>query len=205
MIVSGCQLNGNGMSTFDQKHQIILEHEKRFADHLALKVLDKPKLSVWMILIPIIFVHYFYRIQKFNSGRNAFAEKYIIVRKRALDEALAVIRTERTPDIEGLARLSKLPEAVHGPNLKMVDLLVSHYSDLMRSDGDTIESLVRSAYKTRSNYLLFVNQLNQTEKTLNSALKPHLADSVEGVEEIISAMEIYSERFRRNYAETVFP
>ena len=193
------------MSTVDQKHQIILEHEKRFADLLALRVLDKPKLSVWMILIPIIFIHYFYRIQKFNSGRNAFAENYIILRKRALDEALVVIRTEKAPDIEGLARLSKLPETVHKPNLKMLDLLVSHYTDLMQSDGDTIESLVRSAYKTRTNYLLFINQLNQIERTLNSTLKPHLADSLEGVDEIISAMEIYSERLRRSHAATVFP
>lgn len=193
------------MSTVDQKHQIILEHEKRFADLLALRVLEKPKLSVWMILIPIIFVHYFHRIQKFNTGRNAFAENYMIVRKRALDEALDVIRTEKSPDIEGLARLSKLPEAVHGSNLKMLDILVSHYTDLMRSDGDTIESLFRSAYKSRTNYLLFVNQLNQIERTLNSALKPHLADSVEEVDEIISAMEMHSERLRRNHAETVFP
>lgn len=193
------------MSTVDQKHQIILEHEKRFADFLALQVLEKPKLSVWMILIPIIFVHYFHRIQKFNSGRSAFAENYMIVRKRALDEALDVIQTERTPDIHGLARLSTLPESVHGPNLKMLDLLVSHYTDLMRSDGDTMESLVRSFYKTRTNYLLFVNQLTQTERALNSVLKPHLADSVEGVDEIISAMEIYSEKLRRNHAETVFP
>jgi len=193
------------MSTVDQKHQIILEHEKRFADHLALQVLEKPKLSVWMILIPIIFVHYFHRMQKFSSGRKAFAENYMIVRKRALDEALEVIRTERTPDIKGLVKLSKLPEVVHESNLKMIDLLVLHYTDLIRSDGDTMESLVRSAYKTRTNYLLFVNQLNQIEKALNSALKPHLADSLEGVDEIISAMEIYSERLRRSHAETVFP
>ena len=192
------------MCTVDQKHQIILEHEKRFADHLALKVLEKPKLSVWMILIPIIFVHYFHRIQKFNSGRSAFAENYMIVRKRALDEALEVIQTERTPDIEGLAKLSNLPESVNGPHLKMLDLLVSHYTDLMRSDGDTMESLVRSLYKTRTNYLLFVNQLNQTERTLNSVLKPRLAGSVEGVDEIISAMEIHSEKFRRQSCRDSF-
>jgi len=193
------------MSTVDQKHQTILEHEERFADLLALRVLEKPKLNVWMILIPIIFVHYFYRMQKFNSGRTAFAEKYMIVRKQALDEAREVVRTEKPPDIERLAGLSKLPEPVHGPNLKMLDLLVSHYTDLLRSDGDTIESLVQAVYKTRSNYLLFVNQLNQIEKMFNSALKPLLTDSVEAVDEIIRAMEIHSEKLRRNHVETVFP
>jgi hypothetical protein len=193
------------MRTIDQKHQIILEYEKLFADHLALRVLEKPKLSVWMILIPIIFLHYFHRIQKFNSGRNAFAERYLSVRKRALDEAVDVIQTEKTPDIKGLARLSQLPEDVHEPNLKMFELLVSHYTDLMRSDGDTIESLVRSFYKTRTNYLLFVNQLNRVERKLNASLKPHLAESVEGIDEIVGRMESCSERLRRNHAETVFP
>ena len=193
------------MRSVDQKYQIIFEHEERFADQLALQVLDKPKLNVWMILIPIIFVHYFYRMQKFNSGRNAFAQNYMIIRKRALEEALAVIRTHKTPDIEGLSRLSKLPESAEEPNRNMLGLLVSHYTDLIRSDGDTIESLIQSAYKTRTNYLLFVNQLNQAEKKLNSALKPHLSGSVEGIDEIISAMEKHSQRLRRNYAESVFP
>jgi len=193
------------MSTVDQKHQIILEYEKMFADHLALKVLEKPKLSVWMILIPIIFVHYFHRIQKFNSGRNAFAENYMIARKRALDEALAVIQTQKTADIKWLAGLSKLPEDVHEPNQKLFELLVSHYADLMRVEGDTIESLVQSTYRNRTNYLLFINQLNQIERNLNVALKPHLTDSVDGVDEIVGKMEIYSEKLRRNHAETVFP
>ncbi|MDF1593104.1 MAG: NF038143 family protein [Desulfobacterales bacterium] len=193
------------MSTVDQKHQIILAHEKNFADYLALRVLEKPKLSVWMILIPIIFVHYFHRIQKFNSGRSAFAENYMILRERAMDEALDVIQTGRTPDIDGLAMLSTLTEAVHRPNLKMLELLVSHYTDLMRSEGDTMESLVRSFYKTRTNYLLFVNQLNQTERALNAVLKPHLTESVERIDEIISAMETNSEKIRRYHAETVFP
>lgn len=192
------------MDAVDQKHQIIWEHEKKFADLLALQVLDRPKLSVWMILIPIIFVHYFYRIQKFNNGRNAFAGNYLVDRKQALDEALEVIRTEKTPDIERLSRLSKLPESANEPHQKMLELLVAHYTDLLRSNGDTFESLVRSSYKTRTNYLLFSNQLNQVERTLNSALKPHLSDSLEGVDEIIRAIERSSETLRRNHAETVF-
>lgn len=193
------------MGSVDQKYQIILEHEERFADRLALKVLDRPKLSVWMVLIPIIFVHYFYRMQKFNSGRNAFAGNYMIVRKRALDEAFDVTRTCKDPDIERLARQSKLPEDLYEPNRKMLTILVSHYKDLMQCDGNSMESLIRSSYKTRTNYLLFVNQLNQIERTLNSALKPHLSNSVEGVDEIISAIERHSEKLRRDHAEKVFP
>lgn len=193
------------MSTAEQKHQIVLEHEEGFADRLALQVLDKPKLSVWMILIPIIFVHYFYRIQKFNSGRNAFAQNYMVLRKRALAEALAAVHSDNAPDIEGLSRMSKLPDSAEKPNRVLLQHLVSHYMDLIRSAGDTMESLVRSAYKTRTNYLLFINQLSQAERTLNSALKPHLAETVQGIEDIIAAMEQHSEKLRRNHAAMVFP
>jgi len=193
------------MNILDQKHRIILEYEKSFADFLALQVLDRPRLSVWMILIPVIFVHYFYRIQKFNVGRNAFAENYLSVRRRALDGAVQIIRTGKSPDIEWLAGQSKLPQAVYEPNKEMLDFLLMHYADLMRSDGDSFESLVRSNYKTRSNYLLALNQMNRLEKTLNAALTPHLENSMEGVHEIIRAMEIHSERLRRKHAELVFP
>ncbi|MEW6673337.1 MAG: NF038143 family protein [Thermodesulfobacteriota bacterium] len=193
------------MDPVGQKHQIILEHEQKFADRLALQVLDRPKLNVWMILIPIIFVHYFYRMQRFNSGRIAFAENFMIIRKRALDEALDAVQNEKSAKVDRSAWLLKLPEALHGPNLKMLELLVSHYTDLMRSEGESIEALIRSAYQTRIQYLLFVNELNQAEKVLNSALKPYLATSLERVDDIISAMETASEKLRRNHAETVFP
>lgn len=193
------------MRLLDEKHAIILEHERRFADLLALQVLEKPKLSVWMILIPIIFVHYFYRMQKFNSGRNAFADNYLTVRKRALDGARATLQTEAPPDVHALSGIAHLPQPVQAPHVKLLDLLISHYIDLMRSEGGTIESLIRSAYKTRANYLLFVNQLNQAEKTLNSALQPHLAESLERVDDIIAAMEQHSARLRRIHVDTVFP
>jgi hypothetical protein len=193
------------MTSFSEKHVIILENEKRFADALAVLVLDKPKLSVWMILIPIIFVYYFYRLQKFSNGRTAFAENYMISRKRALNEALAVIQTGKEPDIDKLVKLSSLPEDVRKQNAALLALLVSHYTDLLRSDGDNFESLVQSAYRSRTNYLLFNNQLNQVEKTLNSTLMPHLDGTLEGVNDIVSAIERHSEKLRRDHAEAIFP
>jgi hypothetical protein len=193
------------MISIEEKHLLILENEKRFADTLALRVLDKPQLSVWMILIPIIFVHYFYRMQKFSTGRKEFADHYMIGRKRALNEALAVIRTGKNPDIDSMAKLSTMPLEVRQQNTQLLALLVSHYIDLMRSEGDNFDSLIRCSYKTRTNYLLFINQLNQIEKALNSALKPHLTNTLEEICDIIDAIEMHSERLRRKHAEAVFP
>lgn len=193
------------MTSFEDKHLLILENEMKFADTLALQVLDRPNLSVWMILIPIIFVHYFYRVQKFSSGRRAFAENYLISRKRALSESLAALQTGRSPDIDALANVSAMPLEVREHNAKLLRLLVSHYMDLMRSSGEDFDTLIRSAYKNRTNYLLFIHQLNQNEKALNTALKPHLSNRLEDITGIIHKIETHSEKLRRSHAESVFP
>jgi hypothetical protein len=193
------------MNALEKNASLVLAQEERFADALALHVLDRPKLSVWMILIPIIFVYFFYRYQKFSDGRKAFSQNYLINRKRALNEALRVIEDGKEPDIDGLARKSDLPEKVHKRNADVLAILVDHFIGLLRSEGETFNTLVRSAYQNRTNYLLFINQLNQAEKILNAALEPHLAATTENIIEVIRLIEVHSEKLRRKSAEEIFP
>ena len=47
------------MNALETKSHIIEEQERRFAYLLASRVIQKPKLSIWMILVPIIFVYFF--------------------------------------------------------------------------------------------------------------------------------------------------
>jgi hypothetical protein len=192
------------MTTPNEKRTFILEHEEKFADALAVKVIDKPRLSLWMILIPIIFVYYFYQFQRFRTGREAFAENYMISRKRALDESLAVVETGREPDIQRLIRMSTLPEDTHEQYREFLSVLIEHYTELLRSKGEDFESLVRSAYRNRTNFLLFLNRLNQAEKILNTALKTHLSKTAEGIDEVVETIQTYSEKLRRNNAEKIF-
>jgi hypothetical protein len=63
---------------------------------------------------------------------------------------------------------------------------------------------VQSAYIKRSNYLLFINQLNNAEKKFNAALKPQLETTIDDVNDIVCAIEWYSEKIRRNDAEEIF-
>ena len=49
------------MPEYEEKAKMILDHEEWFAESLAIKIVEKPTLSVWMILIPIVFIYYFYR------------------------------------------------------------------------------------------------------------------------------------------------
>jgi len=47
----------NPMASLDHKKELILRYEEKFADSVAVSVIDKPKLSTWMILIPILFIY----------------------------------------------------------------------------------------------------------------------------------------------------
>jgi hypothetical protein len=194
----------NPLSEANKKRDFIMNHEELFAEKLALKVLERPTLSVWMILVPIIFVYYFYQYQKFVNGKKMFAEHYLISRRRALDEAMSVIDGKKTPDIKRLAGMSDVPDTVREKQEKVLGILVEHFISLLRSEGEDYRALVQSAYQNRTNYLLFLNNLNHAEKDVNMALKPHLQKDHEGVNSVVSSIELQSEMLRREYAEDIF-
>lgn len=188
----------------NEKKELVLKYEQRFADRVATAVIDKPQLNLWMILIPIIFIHFFYRLKKFADGRKAFASHFILTRKRALEEAERSIESNRSPDINALINMSSAPKETHLDYRKWLNVLVDHYLDLLRSDGTSFGDLVRTAYKTRSNYLLFLNHLNRVEKDFNRALKPSLSKTTEGVDQIVSNIEQRCKKLRIESAENIF-
>ncbi len=75
--------------------------------------------------------------------------------------------------------------------------------DLLAADGDSFESLVRAAYRNRTDYLLTLNRLNTVEKEFYTALKPHMG-AAEGAADIIATIESQSQRLRRELAEQIF-
>jgi hypothetical protein len=61
--------------------------------------------------------------------------------------------------------------------------------------------LVRSAYKSRANYLLFLNRLNQCERRLNKALMPQFKDKAS---DVMKKMKVASEKLQRERAARIF-
>ncbi len=193
------------MSAIDEKKQLIIAHEEMFSNRLGIQVIEKPQLSIWMILIPVIFVHYFYRYQKFNTGRKEFAEHYMKGIRRSLEAASSAITTGEPPDPMTLAKMSDVPETICEHQADVYTVLLDHYTDLLQAEGVDAESLIRAVYKSRTNYLLYINRLRQAEKRRNSALKLLLTETLEGVDEIVEKIERTSEVLRREMAETIFP
>jgi hypothetical protein len=191
------------MPALAQKKDIILQRELTFANAIGTAVFEKPKVSIWMVFIPILFVYFIYRMQRFKSGRMKFDEEFMTTRRRAMDAALDAVETNGRPDMAEVARSFSLPEGLQKPYVSWVKALVEYYMDLLAADGDSFESLVRAAYRNRTDYLLTLNRLNTVEKEFYTALKPHMG-AAEGAADIIATIESQSQQLRRELAEQIF-
>ncbi len=192
------------MASTLEKKDMILKHEAMLANKIAVDVIDKPKLNIWMIIIPIIFVYYFYHLQKFAVGKKEFVKNIMNVRQQILDEAQAAVQDHRKPAISRLIEISNVPKNTEVQYSQWVKVILDHYLDLLLTCGDSYESLVKERYKERNRYLLFLNSLNKAEKRFNQALKSHLKKTIDGADDIVRAMERASEKFQRLEADAIF-
>jgi hypothetical protein len=193
------------MLSIEEKSGLIWAGEEKIAAALANAVLDRPKISIWMILIPIIIVFHMFRFQKYVDGRKKFTEHYLVTRKRALEANVKSLQSGSICDIDDIVKQAEIPENTVGEYSAWIRVLCDHYADLLGAEGDSIDALIKSIYKNRTNFLLFLNRLNETEKQFNAALSPHLQTTTEGVEEIIARMEHASKVLWREEAERIFP
>jgi len=193
------------MNNLPDHKPIILEREKKFAAELAGFIIIKPKLSVWMIFIPFIFIFYFQDFSKYKKQRKEFMENWVLSRKKALNEAEEARDEGRKPDTQGLAEQANLKPKITGKYHRFLKVMVDHYTLLLNVRGDTYEALVRSAYGNRQGeFLFFINRLTDAEKSLNKALAPGLRKTSEGVGATIKKIEKVSEKLRRMEAKKIF-
>jgi hypothetical protein len=193
----------SAMMELAHKKEIILEREMVFANAIGTSVIDKPKVSYWMVFIPILFLYFIYRMQCYKSERLKFSEDFMITRRRAMDIALETSATGDSPDIADVARNAGLSEQLLNPYVSWVQVLVDYYLELLAAEGGCFESIVRAAYRNRSNFLLTQNRLNTAEKAFYTALKPHLA-ATEGAIDIITKIESQSQELRLELADQIF-
>ncbi|TVM19251.1 hypothetical protein DPQ33_02510 [Oceanidesulfovibrio indonesiensis] len=200
--------------TLDANRDLILEHELDFANRMAHKMVVQPTVHVWMILIPVIFVLHFYRLNRAKEGRALFKEGYMQSRRHTLDAVWERLRrgedplTENSMDpafIDALCAESATPEQAMTQYRAFISLLAEHYRDLLSASGESVEDLIRSAYRTRSNYLLFLRQMGEVEQSLNVALQPHLPEDLDEVQDVLQYMERTTRELRQEQAEAIFP
>ena len=186
-----------------RKRELILKHELAFANAIGAAVFEKPRVSFWMVMIPLLLLYFIYRMQKYKNGRRKFDEDFMTTRRRTMEIAFQAVATGGGPDIDQVVRQSGLSGALEKPYASWVKVLADYYMDLLTANGDTFESLVRSAYRNRSTCLLVLNRLDAVEKDFYDALKPQLVPT-EGAAEIIHTIEKHSRQLRRDLAEHIF-
>lgn len=194
------------MNALDAKKQLILEQELRFADAIARAVFEKPKVSYWMVLLPILFVFFVYRMQQYKQGRRKFKDDFMITRRRALEAAYQALVMNSAPDIESVIRQATLGQALQGPYRDWVSVQTGLYCDLLAAEGKNFDALVRTVYSNRGVFLLMLNRLSTVERAFYSALQGDEAMSrTAGAADIIATIETQSRQLRRQLAEQIFP
>jgi len=190
--------------SMEEKRECILAGEKRLASGVAIDVIDKPLLVLWMILIPIFFVIYFFQLKRYKNGLNDFIGNFLITRERALDAVYESLVDKVDLDMDELVDVSDSPEQVREEYRHWVSALVEYYRGLLQATGDSFDELVRSAHNNKSSYLLHVNKLNHAERAYNKALLPYLPGDRETVSSVVAAMQKSTERIRREQAAETF-
>lgn len=191
------------MMDLEKKSALILARELAFANGVGAAVFEKPRVSFWMVLVPLLFLYFIHRMQKYKNGRMKFDEDFMVTRRRALELAIETLESDHLVNLDEAVRQYGLPDELEKPYAAWMNILVDHYRDLLAVEGDDYETLVRKAYHTRTNYLLTLNRLSMVEKEFYAVLKPKLA-AAEGSAEIIAAIEKESQRLRRDLVEQVF-
>ncbi|MEX1301275.1 MAG: NF038143 family protein [Desulfotignum sp.] len=157
-------------------YDLIWNHENQFAFTVARQVLEKPKISVWIILIPVLFLYYAHKIQQYKAAMHDFSRGLMRSKILALDSAKEELDSGRkNSDYEAAFESGDLEGSPNGRRVREMQiaevmLLKSHYSRLLGNQGSNYQTLVKKTYRTGADYRQFLNQLARAEEAVNDAV-----------------------------------
>ncbi len=156
--------------SLNRKKEFILAYEESLAGELSEKLLDRPKMSVWMILIPLIFVFHCQRHKRFVEGKKKFIQEWTRNKEQALCAAVMEVSGQEERDPEKWRKaVFHLPTAAQEASLRLQHLLTDHYKKILQATGSEIGTLVSQAYG-RDGYALFVRRRIELEQEFSRHL-----------------------------------
>lgn len=189
----------------EEKKRQILEYEEALAGQLARRVLEKPVPPIWMILIPVFFVFYAWKMKEYKNGLKSFADHYLVSRHRALETACEALENNAPPEVDRLmAKAESIPPEARPFYRGWISLLINHYHNLLIAKGHSVEEMIRAHYRNKSSYLLFNNRLNSAEDAFNKALLPKIEGDQEDIHFIADRMQKSLTALRREEVDTIF-
>ena len=169
---------------------------------LALSLIKPKPLTVWEIMIPVIFI---LNYVKLKHSREIFIQNQLFTKKMALDAALDMKKKDFPKDTVMAqidARTKELVASVPGgiysddirqQQLNEIDLLIDHYSLLLNAPGVDYAALVTKTYQTAAAYSSFLDALRSAEKAVMDAAHRTLGskadtDTAAKIESITASM-----------------
>jgi hypothetical protein len=195
----------------DTKYQSILSQERSLAKAVASAVIEVKPVSGWEILIPILFLLRFFQIKR---SKETFTLNFLFTKKLALEAAFPMVDKgksreeareqikEKTGSILAGDKAGLYSSKIRQKQLKEMDLLIDHYGRLLEAEGKDYPSMVRNAYRTRENYVAFLQELEEAEKEVYQAATQTVKTS--SAREIASRMEEAAARARRAELDRLF-
>ncbi len=157
-------------------YDLIWNQENQFAYRVARQVLQKPKISVWLVLIPILFLYYAHKIQQYKAAVHDFSKGLTRSKFLALDSAKEEIDSGRKNEDYNEAfssdDLKNSPNVmrVKDKQIAEVELLKYHYKKLLCQQGSSYQDLIRKTYRTAAEYRRFLKELVRAEEEVNEAV-----------------------------------
>lgn len=177
------------------------------AQGLAASLIRPKPLTVWEIMIPVIFI---LNYVKLKHSREIFVQNQLFTKKMALDAALDMKKKELSKTaVMGQIRtktkelLTSVPGGIYSDDIRQqqleeIDLLIDHFSKLLNAEGRDYAALVTSAYLSATEYETFFDQLKTAEsrvmgaaqRTLGSQTDLATAEKIESITETMRASEV---------------
>ena len=166
--------------SYNKKFRMIIDHEYALAKSVALALIKPKPLTVWDIMLPVIFILNFIKLKQ---SREVFIQNQIFTNTLALEATRDMLkRSQSRQDVFAAIKkktkdmLSSVPGGIYSEDirqeqLKEIDFLMDHYGKLFEAAGDDYVSLVKNAYVSRANYAAFLSQLRIVEKGVMAAAR----------------------------------
>lgn len=178
---------------------------------IALKAIRPKSLSVWEVMIPVIFIMGYMRAK---ADREVFCQNMLFTKKMALEAAFDIIRRE-SPKAQALMKiehktkdlLSSVPDGIYSEGIRQeqlreIELLVDHYLKLFQVDGSDYSALVRGAFPQREDYLNFQQTLSSLEKQVSRAAAQTLGAQADAA--MLSRIESATDELRSAEIQKIF-
>jgi len=168
-----------------KRYNLILSAEDSFARAVALGVWMQRPLTAWHYLLPGMFLFDFTRRSGVTKRYSSF---FLFPRKLALDVAWQMLQGEDQSHTlvqaegelkEWLTHLKLHSDRILRGHMKQIQVLVSHYSNLLQAEGDNYPALVRNIYKTSESYQAFLQELSLAEQEVDKAIAEQQGETQE--------------------------